>query len=418
VISAALLDEVRPVADRFVAAGHRLYLVGGIVRDQLLGRPLTASVDIDLTTDASPRVIKALVAPLADAVWAQGERFGTIGCLIAGRELEITTHRGESYEPGSRKPTVVFSEAIEHDLERRDFTVNAMAVLLPEGELVDPFGGRADLAGKVLRTPLSPEVSFSDDPLRMLRAARFVAGYALTPDASLLAAIENLAPRMTIVSAERRRDELDKLLAVADPRPGLRLVVARGLMPHVLPWLVHRSGDELTRAIDAVASLPARDSLRLAALVAADEDVDRAAIVRRLRELRCSNEVISHVTQLVAAATLVWQGHSGWSDADIRTFAVAAGAHRDDALLLASTRVDIAVVRARVDELATREDLDSIEPALDGEHVMALLGIGPGATVGEAIAFLRRLRIEEGELSPADAERRVLAWWSTRSSRR
>jgi poly(A) polymerase len=288
VISTELLAEVRPLASRFRDAGFGLYLVGGIVRDQELGRPLTPDGDIDLTTDAHPPVIKKLVGAVAEAVWTQGERFGTIGCLIGGRSFEITTHRGESYVPDSRKPDVVFAAAVEHDLARRDFTINAMAVSLPDGSLVDPFGGRRDLAAGLLRTPLEPELSFSDDPLRMLRAARFVAGYGLTPDAALLVAIEDLAPRMAIVSFERRRDELDKLLAVDDPRPGLRLIVDRGLAPYVLPELAVAPPAVIARTVDAVAAGGARRSRRPAAPRVGHGAVARAALLeRRHRAGRC-----------------------------------------------------------------------------------------------------------------------------------
>jgi poly(A) polymerase len=198
-IDPLLLAEVRPLADRFASARHRLYLVGGVVRDQVLGRHVDASSDIDLTTDARPPDIKRIVRPLASAVWTQGERFGTIGCRIGERSYEITTHRGDVYVPDSRKPAVTYSDTIEHDLARRDFTVNAMAAELPDGAIIDPYNGRADLASHTLRTPLAPEVSFGDDPLRMLRAARFAASYALAPEPALVAAVEAMAARLAIV---------------------------------------------------------------------------------------------------------------------------------------------------------------------------------------------------------------------------
>ena len=209
-----VLVATRPLADRFAVAGKRIYLVGGIVRDLLAGRSIDRP-DIDLTTDARPEETKELLSDWADAVWTQGERFGTIGAKKDGRTFEITTHRADAYGPDSRKPEVVFADAVEADLSRRDFTVNAMALTLPEPELIDPFDGRSDLlSAKRLRTPLEPEVSFTDDPLRMLRAARFIAGYDLIPEPGLVAAVERLAHRLEIVSAERVRDELDKLLVV------------------------------------------------------------------------------------------------------------------------------------------------------------------------------------------------------------
>jgi len=207
-----LLESVRPLAERFDAAGFKLYLVGGIVRDSVLGRPFLK--DRDFTTDARPVDTKALVDGWADAVWTQGERFGTIGFEKDKVRYEVTTHRGEAYHPDSRKPDVVFASAVEEDLARRDFTVNAMALSLPEAELIDPYGGVEDLAAHRLRTPLSPEESFSDDPLRMLRAARFIAGYNFVPDDALVQAVRALRGRLEIVSAERIRDELDRLLVV------------------------------------------------------------------------------------------------------------------------------------------------------------------------------------------------------------
>ncbi|HEV2069871.1 MAG TPA: CCA tRNA nucleotidyltransferase, partial [Acidimicrobiales bacterium] len=221
---APVLDEVRPLAERLAAGGHRAYLVGGTVRDLLLGRDLE-SVDFDLTTDARPDDIEQVVRGWADAVWTQGKRFGTIGCRKDGRDFEITTHRAEAYRPDSRKPDVRFADAVEADLSRRDFTVNAMALRVgptageagDEPQLVDPFGGATDLAAGRLRTPLSPGESFTDDPLRMLRAARFIAAHGLAPEPELVETVRHLHPRLEVVSAERIRDELDKLLVVERP---------------------------------------------------------------------------------------------------------------------------------------------------------------------------------------------------------
>ncbi|MDQ1445458.1 MAG: poly(A) polymerase, partial [Acidimicrobiaceae bacterium] len=248
-----LVAETAEIGKRFEAAGRRLYLVGGVVRDVLLGVPRDGK-DLDFTTDARPDEIEALVRGWADAVWTQGKRFGTIGCRKGDVQLEITTHRAEVYTPDSRKPTVAFADAIEADLSRRDFTVNAMALRLPDTELIDPFGGVADLAARRLRTPLAPEESFSDDPLRMLRAARFVAGYALEPDAALVDAVKAMHGRLEIVSRERIRDELDKLMVVERPGAGLWFVVRTGLADEFLPELpglaleqdpIHRHKDVL-----------------------------------------------------------------------------------------------------------------------------------------------------------------------------
>ena len=271
-----IIDEAAPLAERFAAAGFTLYLVGGIVRDLLLGRELAGHLDFDLTTDARPEDTKRIVAGWADAVWTQGERFGTIGLKRGERSFEITTHRAEAYLPDSRKPEVVFADRIEADLSRRDFTVNAMAIDLEGLQLVDPFDGTADLAAGRLRTPLAPEESFGDDPLRMLRAARFIAGYGLKPDPELVAAATSMADRLGIVSAERIRDELDKLLVVDDPSDGLWFIVDTGLADHFLPELpqirveqdpIHRHKDVLAHTIAVVAKTQPRRIVRLSALL-------------------------------------------------------------------------------------------------------------------------------------------------------
>ena len=278
---APILDAVRPLAGRFDAAGHRIYLVGGIVRDLVLGRALSENTDIDLTTDARPEVTAALVRDWADAVWEQGARFGTVGLKKGDTIFEITTHRAEAYAPDSRKPEVSFADEVEADLSRRDFTVNAMALRVTgvageAPELIDPFSGVVDLAQGVLRTPLSPEVSFSDDPLRMLRAARFLAGYGLVPVPELLVAVQALSGRIEIVSAERVRDELSKLLVVADPSPGLWFLVDNGLADHILPELpamrveqdpIHRHKDVLAHTIAVVAKTQPSLVVRLAPLL-------------------------------------------------------------------------------------------------------------------------------------------------------
>lgn len=411
-ISPELLTEVQPLAKRFAEGGHRLYLVGGIVRDQVLGRPLAPESDIDLTTDATPQRTKKLVAPLADAVWTQGERFGTIGCRIGDRSYEITTHRGESYHPSSRKPTVEFSTDVEDDLARRDFTINAMAASLPDGELIDPHGGLRDLAEHRLRTPLAPDESFTDDPLRMLRAARFLAGYALDADPALVDAVDRLAPRLAIVSIERRRDELDKLLTLPDPAVELRFLRDHGVLEHALAHLAEVPDDAFERVLRALAALPPDRELRLAASVAPDDHPQREAVVRALRDMRYSNHVIDRVGRLVAGATFVWRHDGTWDAADVRRLVAMVGPDLDDALLLAGTRVDTDALRAALDHLRQSEPLDDLEPALDGAEVMAVLGIPQGADVGRALAFLRELRLTEGVLDRRDARRRLEEWWA------
>ncbi|HEU5151701.1 MAG TPA: CCA tRNA nucleotidyltransferase [Iamia sp.] len=456
----ATLEEVRPLADAFAAAGHRLYLVGGIVRDHFLGRERGAGGDVDLTTDARPEQIKAVVAPLADAVWEQGARFGTIGCRIGGRPYEITTHRAEAYTTDSRKPQVVFSDSIVDDLARRDFTVNAMALEVPEPRLVDPHGGAADLAAGVLRTPLAPEESFSDDPLRMMRAARFIAGYGLTPTDDLVAAVEAMAPRMEIVSAERIRDELDKLIVVDDPAAGLWFLNDTGLAEQFLPELpamrlemdpIHRHKDVLAHSIAVVGNVRPVDDEgnpnRITRLAALFHDVGKpktrsfdkgngvsfhhhevvgARMTReRMQALKYSKEDVEAVTQLVFLHLRFHTYRLGWTDAAVRRFVRDAGPLLPE--LIELTRCDCTtrnqrkarILANRMDELEERiavleaeEELKAIRPDLDGQAVMARLGVGPGPVVGRALAFLLELRLEEGPLGEEEAGRRLDAWWA------
>ena len=320
-----LLDETAWLCERFQQSGHRLYLVGGVVRDAVLNR-LRPEADLDLTTDARPAEIKRLVSDGADAVWDQGERFGTIGVVRGGRHYEITTHRAEAYVPESRKPEVAFADAVEVDLSRRDFTVNAMALNVSDLQLVDPFDGLADLAAGRLRTPLSPHDSFTDDPLRMMRAARFIAGFGLRPEPGVTEAVEALRDRLDIVSAERIRDELDKLVVVERPSEGLRFLVSTGLADQFLPELsglaleqdpIHRHKDVLEHTFAVVEKTSTDRIVRLAALF---HDVGKpktrsfgpggvsfhhhevvgARMTRdRMRSLRYPNEDVDAVSRLV-----------------------------------------------------------------------------------------------------------------------
>ncbi len=450
-----IIDEAAPLAERFAAAGFTLYLVGGIVRDLLLGRELAGHLDFDLTTDARPEDTKHIVAGWADAVWTQGERFGTIGLKRGEREFEITTHRAEAYLPDSRKPEVVFADRIEADLSRRDFTVNAMAIDLEGLQLVDPFDGTADLAAGRLRTPLAPEESFGDDPLRMLRAARFIAGYGLKPDPELVAAATSMADRLSIVSAERIRDELDKLLVVDDPSDGLWFIVDTGLADHFLPELpqmrveqdpIHRHKDVLAHTIAVVAKTRPRRIVRLSALL---HDVGKprtrefgpkgvsfhhhevvgARMAReRMKALRYPKDDIEAVSRLVFLHLRFHTYAMGWTDSAVRRFVRDAGPLLDD--LIELTRCDCttrnarraATLAKRMDDLEARiavlseeEELASLRPDLDGAQVMAHLGIGPGRDVGEALAFLLEARIDEGPLGEDEAFRRLDAWWADRT---
>ena len=449
-----ILEDVRPLAERFAAAGHDIYLVGGIVRDLVLGR-VHDGADLDLTTDARPEQTLALLEGWADSTWTQGRAFGTIGARKSGVMFEVTTHRAEAYREDSRKPHVVYADDIADDLSRRDFTVNAMALRLPDVELIDPFGGVADLAEGVLRTPLAPEVSFSDDPLRMMRAGRFIAGYGLTPDAALVSAVRALRRRLEIVSAERVRDELSKLLVVDDPSAGLWFLVDTELADEFVPELralrleqdpIHRHKDVLTHTIAVVAKTSPRLVVRLAALLHDigkprtrsigprgvsfhHHEVVGARMAReRMRALRFSNEVVEDVSRLVFLH-LRFHGYRDdvWTDAAVRRYARDAGSLVDDlneltrcdcttrnerrARLLAKRMDDL---EARIAELREREELGRIRPDIDGNRVMELLGLKPGPVVGEALSMLLEARLDEGPLGPAEAERRLMAWWDVR----
>jgi poly(A) polymerase len=450
----AVLEPVAPLADRFADAGHRLYLVGGIVRDLLADRPVGERNDLDLTTDATPEQIKALVRPLASAVWTQGERFGTIGATIDGQDYEITTHRAEVYEPDSRKPSVRFATEIDADLSRRDFTINAMAleVTAAEPTLIDPFGGLADLMAKVLRTPVDPEVSFSDDPLRMMRAARFIASFDLTPTPELLASVRAMAERLEIVSAERIRDELCKLIVVPDPSAGLWFLHDTGLADVFLPELpamrleqdpIHRHKDVLGHTIAVVRQSPPRLVVRLSALfhdVAKPKtrsigphgvsfhhhEVVGARMTKdRMRALRFSNEMVADVSRLVYLHLRFHTYEMGWSDSAVRRFVRDAGPLLTD--LLALTRSDCTTrnkrkaealerriddLEARIAQLQEAEELASIRPDLDGAAVMAHLGVPPGPIVGRALSHLLEVRLDEGPLGHDDALEALDRWWA------
>ena len=459
------LLRVAPVtdrlADRFIAAGHDLYLVGGPVRDALLGR---LPPDLDFATDARPEQILTLVASLGPT-WTTGIAYGTVGVLLsddgAEHRCEITAYRSDVYEPASRKPDVTFGTTIEGDLSRRDFAVNAMAVQLPlraARPVVDPFGGLDDLGRRLLRTPGAPEQSFDDDPLRMLRAARFAAQLGFTVDPAAVAAIKAMAPRLAIVSAERVRDELVKLVLAPEPRRGLALLVDTGLAEHCLPELgrLKETVDEHRRHKDVYAhTLTVLEQaigmeggapdlvLRLAALLHDigkpktksvgpggkvsfhHHEVVGAAMTRqRLTELRFPKDVVEDVARLVELH-LRFHGYAEgeWTDAAVRRYVRDAGPLLDRLHKLTRsdcTTRNAAKARAlssaydslerRIAELAEMEDLQRIRPDLDGNEIMQVLGVGPGPLVGRAYRHLLEQRLERGSLSHEEAVAELRRW--------
>lgn len=462
----AVADGLGALATRFADAGHELALVGGPVRDIMLGRPGVMN-DLDLTTDARPERIEELVSGWADHVWDVGMRFGTVGARKGDHHLEITTYRRESYDPDSRKPEVTFGDTLAGDLARRDFTVNAMAVRLPTLEFVDLHDGMADLGAGILRTPIAPEESFGDDPLRMMRAARFVAQLGFTIDEPVLAAMTAMAPRLEIVSAERIRDELSKLLLSTRPRLGLAVLVETGLADYVLPELPglkleidehHRHKDVyehsltvMEQAMDLETShQPTSEPdliLRLAALLHDigkpktrrfekdggvsfhhHEVVGARMVRKRLTALRYPNDVVDDVAKLTELHLRFHGYGSGeWTDSAVRRYVRDAGEQltrlhkltRADSTTRNRKRAD-ALQRAydsleqRIAQLSEQEELAAIRPDLDGNQIMRILGIPPGREVGAAYNHLLELRLDRGPLGPDEAERELRAWWAAR----
>ena len=450
--------EVDPLAtqlgERFAAAGHRLFLVGGVVRDLVLGR-LAPSADFDFATDATPTETTRLLRGWADAVYLVGVRFGTVGARSGDRVVEITTFRQEAYAEEHRKPAVTFAKDIETDLSRRDFTINAMAMELPSGALVDPYGGVRHLAERTLDTPLEPEIAFSDDPLRMLRAARFAAQLEVAPASRVVDAIAAMRARLSIVSAERIRGELTKLLAVSRPSAGLDLVVQTGLAELFLPELpalaleqdpVHKHKDVLRHTFAVVENTDATDPvLRVAALLHDigkprtrqitpegvqfhhHEVVGARMAVDRMRELRYPNGEIDDVAKLIELHLRFHGYGDGWSDAAVRRYVRDAGLLLDRLNQL--TRADVTTgnrfrakqfqalqddLEERIARLAEEENLDALRPPLDGRQVMERLGIQPGPLIGEALAYLMELRIERGPIDEAEAFELLDAWAAAR----
>ncbi len=465
-----LADVVEPLGRIFAEAGEEISLVGGPVRDMMLGRLQT---DLDLTTSARPDVTERLLKAWAGTTWDMGRAFGTIGCRRGPWTVEVTTYRADEYAEDSRKPAVAFGDSLVGDLRRRDFTVNAMALRLPPGgsagsgvtgaEFVDPYGGLVDLAHRLLRTPGAAEMSFSDDPLRMMRAARFAAqlGFDVAPD--VVEAMTQMADRIEIVSAERVRDELVKLVCAPQPRLGLRLLADTGLAGHVLPELPalqlerdehHRHKDVyehtltvLDQAIELEDRLPDGGPDFVARFAALMHDVGKprtrrftddgtvtfhhhdvvgAKLTRkRMRELRFPGDVTDAVTALVELHLRFHGYGSGeWTDSAVRRYVRDAGSQLERLHVL--TRADCTTrnrrkaerlrrtydeLEARIARLAEQEELDAIRPDLDGNRIMQVLGIGPGPDVGRAYRWLLDLRLEKGPMDPAEAEAALQEWW-------
>ncbi|HEX7099048.1 MAG TPA: CCA tRNA nucleotidyltransferase [Acidimicrobiia bacterium] len=433
------------LGELFAAAGYQLYLVGGSVRDAFLGRTEERDVDFDFdfATDARPDDVQEILSGWADSVYTVGKAFGTVGAMKNGRNVEVTTFRKEIYRDDSRKPHVEYSDDIEVDLSRRDFTVNAMAISFPDVTPVDPYGGAADLAARVLRTPLEPEVSFSDDPLRMLRLFRFQATLGFHPDRKAFEAVRDMAGRLQIVSAERIRDEFSKLMVAPDPGPALEGLIESGLADQFIPELsglameqdpVQRHKDVLAHTIAVVRKTSPDLVLRLAALFHDigkpdtrefgpqgvtfhhHEVVGARITKKRLRELRYPRQVVEDVSKLVFLHLRPHTLKMGWTDSAVRRYVRDAGDLLDRLNELVRCDVTTAnekrarAIQRQIDELEERieklkeqEELAKLRPPINGRQVMEYLGIEPGPMVGEIMDILLERRIEEGPYDEEEA---------------
>ncbi len=443
----------------FAAAGHELHLVGGTVRDALMGRP---DADLDFATDARPDDVLAVVAPFSGTTWTTGIEFGTVGAQVGERRCEITTFRADRYDRVSRNPDVLFGTSLEDDLRRRDFTINAMALSVAGGRrFSDPFGGLADLVKLVLRTPAAPEESFADDPLRMLRAARFVSTLGARVAPEVEAAMTAMAPELGRITAERVQAELSKLLLGANPRAGIELLVSTGLADVVVPEIpaLRMTADEHGQHKDVYAhtlqvleqAIGLEDDgpdlvLRWAALLHDigkprtreflpggrvsfhhHEVVGRNLARERLRGLRYSKALVDDVSRLVFLHLRFYGYRDGeWTDSAVRRYVVDAGPllpqlhklvrsdcttrNRRKAAAL-STAYD--ALEARIAELERAEELDAIRPDLDGNEIMAILAIPPGRDVGRAWTYLKDLRMEHGPLGHDRAVEELTRWWDS-----
>jgi poly(A) polymerase len=453
-------DEADRLGAVFDAAGHELHLVGGPVRDALLGRPVD---DLDFTTDARPDAVLTLVAPLAGATWTTGIEFGTVGAQVGDMRCEITTYRADRYDRVSRNPVVRYGDSLADDLRRRDFSMNAMALSVPGRVFTDPYGGLRDLAAGVLRTPAEPGESFADDPLRMLRAARFVSQLGVTPAPEVVAAMVGMAAEIARITVERVQVELTKLLLGGQPRRGLELLVDTGLADHVLPELPalrmeidehHQHKDVYAHTLtvlDQAIALEQADPegtgpdlvLRMAAVL---HDIGKPATRRheagggvsfhhhevvgaklarsRLRELRYPKDVIAEVAELVLLhLRFHGYGRGEWTDSAVRRYVTDAGPllgrlHklvRSDCTTRNKRRA-AALARSydaleeRIARIAAEEDLKAVRPDLDGNEIMRLLDLPPGPLVGQAWRYLKELRLDRGPLDHDDAVAELHRW--------
>lgn len=458
-----LLSQIGSI---FAEAGYELYLVGGSVRDAILGRLTT---DLDFTTNARPQTVQRIVASWADALWDTGIAYGTVGLAKAQNRLEITTFRADSYDQVSRNPQVCYGDNLEDDLVRRDFTVNAMAVRITAeglGEFIDPLGGLAALQSRILDTPGEPAVSFSDDPLRMLRAARFISQLQFDISDRVRAAITDMASQLGRITVERVAVELDKMLLGADPVAGIMLMVDTGLGAVVLPEIgemrmtidehhqhkdvYHHSLTVLRQAIDLEADGEPDLVLRWAALLhdigkpstrryESDgkvsfhhhEVVGAKMVRKRLRALKYSKQMVDDISQLVYLhLRFHGYGEGKWTDSAVRRYVTDAGPllsklHklvRADCTTRNSRRSarlqgDYTRLETRIAEISAKEDLARVRPDLDGNAIMQLLGIPAGPQVGKAWQYLKELRLDHGPMSREQAEKALLEWWSAQGQR-
>jgi poly(A) polymerase len=458
-------DLLKELGEKFSKNGFEISLVGGPVRDAVLGKLVK---DLDLTTNAKPEEIQKCLKGWADSIWDVGIKFGTVGAKVKDYVFEITTYRTEQYEDTSRKPSVEFGKTLEEDLARRDFTINAMALRLPNFELVDIYNGLTDLNNKILRTPLDAQISFSEDPLRMLRAARFMSKLDLKPQADLVEAMKTLAERLKIVSMERINDEFNKLLLTDKPRPGIELLVETGVAEHFLPELPalkleidehHHHKDVYQHSLtvlDQVIDLETKHQpqieadlvLRIAALLHDigkpktrkfegegrvsfhhHEVVGARLAKKRLEKLRYSNEIIEQVCLLIELhLRFHGYGDGKWTDSAVRRY--VRDAEEQLIRLHKLTRADCTTrndakaeklrnayndLEQRIVELSKQEELKSMRPELDGAEIMKVLNIKPGPEVGKAYQFLLDLRLDKGIMGIEKATEELKTWWAKNS---